>query len=211
MFIGNFIAAFGFVLMAYTDSIIQLFFAYFFVSFGSALSGWLPTMTLMNLWFRKNRSFAMAFSITGTHIGGWIAPLLALSLINFGIKNFETYKDFSKKIQRLKKNVIKNISNLKKHNKIIGFGSPAKATTFLNFYGLNDKFLDFTIEDNKLKQNKFIPGADIPIKKPVSKKIKNSLLIVLAWNYFNEIKAKNLKYFNKIISIKDLENDKLNI
>ena len=87
MVIGNFIAAFGFVLMAYTDSIIQLFFAYFFVSFGSALSGWLPTMTMMNLWFRKNKSFAMAFSITGTHIGGWIAPLLALSLINFGIKN----------------------------------------------------------------------------------------------------------------------------
>ncbi len=131
--------------------------------------------------------------------------------IIFGIKNFKTYQNFSKKIQKIKKNVINNISKVKQYKNIVGFGSPAKATTLLNFYGLNNKLIKFTIEDNKLKQNKLIPGVDISIKKPVSKKIKSSLLVVLAWNYFKEIKEKNLKYFNKIISIKDLENDKLNI
>ena len=88
---------------------------------------------------------------------------------------------------------------------MIGYGSPAKATTLLNFYSLDSNFIDFTIEDNALKQGKLIPGVNIPIKKPINRKIKNSVLIVLAWNYFNEIKNKNKKYFNKIISIKDLE------
>tara|TARA_B100000902_G_scaffold3870_1_gene4950 strand:+ start:10447 stop:13008 length:2562 start_codon:yes stop_codon:yes gene_type:complete len=130
----------------------------------------------------------------------------------FGIQDFKTYLRFGNNVNHLKENVIKNIKNLKnKYQKLVGYGSPAKATTLLNFYNLDSSFIDFTIEDNALKQGKLIPGVNIPIKKPINRKIKNSVLIVLAWNYFNEIKNKNKKYFNKIISIKDLEKEKLNI
>ena len=34
----------------------------------------------------------------------------------------------------------------------------AKATTALNFYGISDQ-IDFIVEDNSLKHNKFIPGV----------------------------------------------------
>jgi hypothetical protein len=130
----------------------------------------------------------------------------------FGIQDFKTYLRFGNNVNYLKENVINNIKNLKnKYKTLVGYGSPAKATTLLNFYNLDNKFIDFTIEDNALKQGKLIPGVNIPIKKPIDRKIKNSVLIVLAWNYFNEIKNKNKKYFNKIISIKDLEKEKLNI
>ena len=44
-------------------------------------------MTLMNSWFDKKKTFAMAFSITGTHIAGWVAPFLAYSLLTYGIRN----------------------------------------------------------------------------------------------------------------------------
>ena len=132
--------------------------------------------------------------------------------MNFGIKKFDTYLDFSSKVNKLRDNVMRNIKFLKKEYKnIIGYGSPAKATTLLNFYGIDNSYFNFTIEDNKLKQKKFIPGVNIPISKPVRKKIKNSILIVLAWNYFKDIEEKNKKFFDKIISIKDLENEKLNI
>ena len=50
----------------------------------------------------------------------------------------------------------------KKSQTIIGFGAPAKATTALNFFGISNE-IDFIVEDNKLKQNKFIPGVNIPI------------------------------------------------
>ena len=56
-----------------------------------------------------------------------------------------------------------NISKLKKNkNKIIGYGSPAKATTALNFFGISNE-IDYIVEDNKLKHNKFVPGVKIPI------------------------------------------------
>jgi len=125
---------------------------------------------------------------------------------NFGIKKFETYQEFGKKINRLKENVIKNINTLREKNKkIIGFGAPAKATTALNFFGISNQ-IDFIIEDNKLKHNKFIPGVKIPIKNKKSVKKKNITILVLAWNFFKEIKNNNLNLSDNFINIKDLEN-----
>ena len=126
---------------------------------------------------------------------------------SFGIKKYKTYQDFGEKINKLRHNVIKNINKLKdNNNKIIGFGAPAKATTALNFFGISNE-IDFIIEDNKLKHNKFIPGALIPIKNKNHLKEKNNLILVLAWNFYNEIRKENSKLANNFINIKDLEKD----
>ena len=123
----------------------------------------------------------------------------------FGIKNYSTYTTFAKKVYKIRTNVRKNISKLKESNdKIIAYGSPAKATTALNFFGISNE-IDSIVEDNKLKQGKFLPGMRIPIisKKDLLK--KPECLLVLAWNFFNEIKKKNSELANKFINIKDLE------
>ena len=99
-----------------------------------------------------------------------------------------------------------NISKLKKKNKkIVGFGAPAKATTALNFFGISDQ-IDYVVEDNQLKHNKFIPGVLIPIKSKKNLKEKDALILVLAWNFYNDIKKNNANLSNKFLNIKDLEN-----
>ena len=124
---------------------------------------------------------------------------------DFGIKSFKTYKDFGKKVYKIRKNVIKNLRNIKKNGKtIVGYGAPAKATTALNFFGIS-KEIDYIIEDNKLKHNKFIPGVKIPIYSKKKTLKKNSTLLVLAWNFYDEIKKNNSEISNNFISIKDLE------
>ena len=130
---------------------------------------------------------------------------LLLEEKKFGIKNFKTYENFGKKVYKIREKVIKNIKELNKNNtKIIGYGSPAKATTALNFFGIS-KEIDFIIEDNKLKHGKFIPGVKIPIKNKPKANVNNSTVLVLAWNFFNEIKSKNSNISKNFISIKDLE------
>ena len=125
---------------------------------------------------------------------------------NFGIKKFKTYQEFADKVYKIRNKIRKNILNLKsENNKIVGYGSPAKATTALNFFGISNE-IDCIVEDNKLKHGKFLPGMKIPI---VSKdKIKNKkadCALVLAWNFFDEIKKKNEDLAHKFVSIKDLE------
>ena len=123
----------------------------------------------------------------------------------FGIKKFKTYKKFAEKVYKIRDNVRKNILKLNsENNKIIGYGSPAKATTALNFFGIADE-IEFIVEDNKLKHGKFLPGVKIPIVSKAKIKNKPDYAIVLAWNFIEEIKKNNKNLVDKFISIKDLE------
>ena len=124
---------------------------------------------------------------------------------NFGIKNYKTYQKFGEEVYKIRENVIKNIKKLKKNRKtIIGYGAPAKATTALNFFGIS-KEIDFIVEDNKLKHNKFIPGVKIQIKNKAQIKNKKNTLLVLAWNFYDEIKKENQNLSDEFINIKQLE------
>ncbi len=126
----------------------------------------------------------------------------------FGIKKLKTYKKFAEKIYEIKENVINNFKKLKEqYNRIVGYGAPAKATTALNFFGIS-KEINCIVEDNKLKHNKFIPGVKIPIVSKKKIEGKKFPILVLAWNYFNEIKKNNIKLKGKFINIKDLEKKK---
>ena len=124
----------------------------------------------------------------------------------FGLKKYATYKDFAEKIYTIQKNVKKNIKKLKSNGKkLIGYGSPAKATTALNFFGVSTE-IDFIVEDNKLKHGKFVPGVNIPIVSKEKIIDKNNTILVLAWNFYDDIKKNNTKLSDSFVSIKDLEN-----
>jgi len=124
----------------------------------------------------------------------------------FGIKKYETYQNFAKKVYKIRDNIRKNILKLKsENNKIIGYGSPAKATTALNFFGISDE-IGCIVEDNNLKHGKYLPGMKIPIVSKDKIKSKPDCALVLAWNFFEEIKKRNSDLAHKFVSIKDLEN-----
>tara|TARA_B110000211_G_scaffold227269_1_gene281888 strand:- start:96 stop:2651 length:2556 start_codon:yes stop_codon:yes gene_type:complete len=123
----------------------------------------------------------------------------------FGIKKFKTYQDFGKKVYKIRENVIKNIKEIKKNGvNIVGYGAPAKATTALNFFNIR-KEIDYIVEDNKLKQGKYVPGVNIKIASKKEIKNKNKAILVLAWNFFDEIKKNNSNLSNNFINIKTLE------
>ncbi len=123
----------------------------------------------------------------------------------FGLKKISTYLEFGKKVEKLRNKVLENITNLKKkYPTLIGYGAPAKATTALNYFNIK-KELKFIIEDNQLKHGKFIPGVKIPVVSKKKIKSNKNPIIVLAWNFFNEIKKNNSKLSNKFINIKSLE------
>tara|TARA_A100000164_G_scaffold27941_1_gene21755 strand:- start:900 stop:2093 length:1194 start_codon:yes stop_codon:yes gene_type:complete len=110
-------------------------------------------------------------------------------IINESYLNYSFYKKWGNYCSVNIKKIQKKIKEIKKKEIIIGYGAAAKANTFLNFSKIN---LDFVIDDNKFKQNKYCPGSKIPIKsRNLLKKINNDLYILpLAWNFYKEIKAR---------------------
>ncbi len=65
--------------------------------------------------------------------------------------------------------------------------------------------MDFIIDDNPLKQGKFAPGSNIPIvgieKLDELDSEKKIAFVPLAWNFFDEIKARILLRRNKKLDI----------
>ena len=125
---------------------------------------------------------------------------------NFGLKNYQTYKKFGEKVYKIRENVLSNLKKLKENKTIIGYGAPAKATTALNFFGIS-KEIDFIVEDNELKHNKYIPGVKIAIKDKSQIKNKKNILLVLAWNFYNDIKKNNSNLSSRFVNIKELESN----
>lgn len=76
---------------------------------------------------------------------------------------------------------------------IAGYGAAAKGNTLLNYSQIS---LDFVIDDNLLKQNKYTPGTCVPVVPAThlgSYTSKDKILFIpLAWNFYDEIKAKIL-------------------
>lgn len=72
---------------------------------------------------------------------------------------------------------------------VVGYGAAAKGMTLLNFAKIK---LDFIVDDNPLKQGKYTPGMNIPIVSidKIDELKETTLFVPLAWNFFDEIRAK---------------------
>ena len=125
--------------------------------------------------------------------------------LEFGLDKLETYREFEKRIQECKEETVSKINDMKENGDVIvGYGSPAKATTVLNYYGIDNKVIDYIIEDNELKHDKLLPGVRIPIKGKGD--VKADKVLVLAWNFFDYIKENNQDLVDKgceFITLKD--------
>lgn len=78
---------------------------------------------------------------------------------------------------------------------VVGYGAPAKATTLLNFCGIDGNLVSYVTDTTEAKQDRFIPGTGLRIYPPAelgSQKIDTYLL--LAWNYAGSIMRSEHKF-----------------
>ena len=133
-------------------------------------------------------------------------PLLE-NEINDGLYEDKLYIDYKFNIHNIK-NIVINILNTYKDNKynIIGYGAAAKGNVFLNYIFESKKHRlapECIIDEAILKINKYTPCIKIPIKDiNILNNYNNKkvLIIILAWNFADEIINK-LKSYIKINNI----------
>ncbi len=74
--IGMLILGGGFVLFSQVHELWQLYVTFVIMSFGGALGTWLPMMTVLNHWFIRSKTRAMAVMMEGHALGGMTVPLI---------------------------------------------------------------------------------------------------------------------------------------
>ena len=79
--------------------------------------------------------------------------------------NLKTFDKFRKNVFRSKINLYSILKNIKNRNKkICGIGAPARASTLINYIGLDENIVDYVLEiEGSKKIGNYIPGTKIPI------------------------------------------------
>ncbi len=88
--------------------------------------------------------------------------------------------------------------------KVAGYGAPARVATITNYGNIGPSLIDFIVDDSPLKQNRFSPGMHIPIVPKSyleTRKPKPDVLVVFAYEYFDDIKKKTGGNYRYLIPI----------
>ena len=113
------------------------------------------------------------------------------------IKNI---KLINKKYEVSKYKILQTVLNIKlKGKSIVGISAPSRASTLINFLGLDHKMIDYICEiKGSLKIGKFIPGTKIPVVNEEKMYFDNpDFAIVFSWHIadelINKIRARGFK------------------
>ncbi|MHA1797992.1 MAG: methyltransferase domain-containing protein [Candidatus Helarchaeota archaeon] len=113
-----------------------------------------------------------------------------------GLNKIEYYQNFAEKVKILGKDLKNLLIKLKTEgNSIAAYGAAAKGCILLNYFKIGNDLIDFVVDKNPHKQGLYMPGYHIPILK-TEKIIENKpdYLLILAWNFANEIIKQQEKY-----------------
>jgi SAM-dependent methyltransferase len=109
-----------------------------------------------------------------------------------GLKNLDTYGDFGAKVRETKRSLLDFLNSAKRDGKrVAAYGAPAKGNTLLNYCGIRQDLIEFTVDRSPAKQDLFLPGTHIPVYAPERLcDAKPDYLLILPWNLKEEIMEK---------------------
>jgi C-methyltransferase C-terminal domain/Putative zinc binding domain/Methyltransferase domain len=111
--------------------------------------------------------------------------------ISIGVNSLDYYKGFQDKTLKIKLDVVAFLIDQKKAGKkVAGYGAAAKGNTLLNYCGVKNDLIDFVVDANPNKQNKFLPASHIPVySEEKIRAEKPDFVFILPWNLKTEITA----------------------
>jgi hypothetical protein len=109
--------------------------------------------------------------------------------LDAGITSVKLYQNFEERVKETKRKLLEFLIKVKREGKhVVGYGAPGKGNTLLNYCGIRQDFLDYTVDRSPYKQGKYTPGCRIPILNPsVIKETQPDYVLILPWNLRDEI------------------------
>jgi SAM-dependent methyltransferase len=106
-----------------------------------------------------------------------------------GLATLAAYAAFAEQVRETKRALLEFLIATKRAGKrIAGYGAPAKGNTLLNYCGVRQDFLDYTVDRSPHKQGHYLPGTHIPIYPPEKlRETKPDYVLILPWNLKDEI------------------------
>jgi SAM-dependent methyltransferase len=112
-----------------------------------------------------------------------------------GMDTLAFYKGFQRKVNEVKNTFLGFLLQARKEGKCVAaYGAAAKGNTLLNYCGVKTDLIDFVVDANPHKQNKYLPGSHVPVvDESVLRERRPDYIIILPWNIKDEI-TRQLSY-----------------
>lgn len=106
-----------------------------------------------------------------------------------GLDRLDAYARFTEQVKETKRALLDFLIRANREGKtVVGYGAPGKGNTLLNYCGIREDFLAYTVDRNPLKQGRYTPGTRIPILAPEKiRETKPDYILILPWNLKEEI------------------------
>lgn len=108
-----------------------------------------------------------------------------------GITDLSYYSGFTDKALRVKLDLLDFLIKQHRENKkVAAYGAAAKGNTLLNYCGIKNDLIEYVVDANPNKRNKFLPASHIPVlDENFLKQNKPDYVIILPWNLQKEVIA----------------------
>jgi hypothetical protein len=115
-----------------------------------------------------------------------------------GMSSIETYQKFVTEIEESKKQVLDRLHDLQSSGKkIVGFGA-SHSTTTLTYHFELAQYMEYIVDDNKLKHNTFSPGYHLPVhSSEILSQDTPDYAILLAWQHQQSIAEKHKSFLDR--------------
>ena len=126
---------------------------------------------------------------TGRHpISMQVAQILEAEKSS-GILNTDYYRDFQSRTNHIKYELTRFLLDAKRDGKrVAAYGAAAKGNTLLNYAGIRADLIEFVVDLNPAKQDKYMPGSRISIvNEERLKEEKPDYVLILPWNLKSEL------------------------
>jgi C-methyltransferase C-terminal domain/Putative zinc binding domain/Methyltransferase domain len=99
------------------------------------------------------------------------------------------YDNFQQKALQVKLDITSFLIEQKRAGKnVAAYGAAAKGNTLLNYCGIKNDLIEYVVDANPHKQNKWMPASHIPVVNEEHLKSKKpDFVIILPWNLKDEI------------------------
>lgn len=108
---------------------------------------------------------------------------------NAGMRSTAYYEGMEQRVRKVKSDLLQFLIAAKQEGKrIAAYGAAAKGNTMMNYAGIRSDLIDFVVDRNPAKQNRYMPGSRIPIvPEEMLKTEKPDYVCILPWNLKDEI------------------------
>jgi hypothetical protein len=106
-----------------------------------------------------------------------------------GVTSRNYYLGFQQRAFEIKTSLLEFLLAQKKGGKMVAaYGAAAKGNTLLNYCGIKSDLINFVVDLNPHKQNKFLPASHVPVvDEEYLKKQKPDFVIIFPWNIRQEV------------------------